>query len=69
MVEEAPWVMMTTRGVEVFLGEEASLTAISVMSLVCRRRVASQYDGLGAPSGQLMRRRRGGRTPKLWLSA
>lgn len=35
MVDCAPWVMMTIRGREASLGEEASLMAISAMSLVC----------------------------------
>lgn len=35
-VDEAPWVMTTTRGVAVFdLGDAASFLAISEMSLVC----------------------------------
>jgi hypothetical protein len=42
MVEEAPWVMMTIRGVEVVLGDAASLMAISAMSLVCSNEVSDE---------------------------
>lgn len=36
MVEWGPWVIMTIRGIADDLGEDASLMAISAISLVCR---------------------------------